>query len=211
VHDPWGPGPRCAGPDRRMRSRYERVPHGRALRFVGRSMPGPPPISWPTTLGADPSWTAVAHQPADRMRAGRCPNQRHVPRRPLRPAPRTARRAQSDRRDPTRPARRVLPHRPRPSPVPRARPGLATQALLSRAAPSGSNANSKRSTTRSPSNKPNQQNKPPELNHWRAGYRRRNRRPNDPAPTRSPNGGFTCQPPTAACTRKCCSRPVAAV
>jgi transposase len=41
--------------------------------------------------------------------------------------------AQRDRRDPPRHPRRLLPHRPRPGPVPRARTRLAAQALLRRA------------------------------------------------------------------------------
>jgi hypothetical protein len=80
----------------------------------------------------DPPRPALAHRPADRVRESRRPNQRHLPRRPLRAAARTARRAQSDRREPARHPRRLLPHRPRPSPIPRARTRVATQALLAR-------------------------------------------------------------------------------
>ncbi len=128
---PRRPSARSAGPDRRMRPRHDPVPDRRALRVLGRSVPRPSPISRPATLGTNPPRTPLAHQSADRMRTSRRPHQRHLPRRSLRPTARPTRRAQSDRRDPSRPPRRLLPHHPRPSPIPRTRPRLAAQALLS--------------------------------------------------------------------------------
>ncbi len=86
-------------------------------RRSGRTRPGP----------------ALADLAAHRMRPRRGPHQGHLPRRALRAAPRAPRRTESDRRDPPRPARRLLPHRPRPSPIPGSRTRLATQALLRRA------------------------------------------------------------------------------
>jgi hypothetical protein len=44
LHDPGRPSARSTGPDRRVRSRYERVPNGRALRALGRRLPRPPRI-----------------------------------------------------------------------------------------------------------------------------------------------------------------------
>jgi Transposase len=91
VHDPRRSSPRRPGPDRRMRTRHELVPDRRALRVLGRRVPGPQPVSRPATLGAHPPRTTLADRPADRVRTRRGPNQRDLPRRALRAAPRTAR------------------------------------------------------------------------------------------------------------------------
>ena len=135
--------------------------------------PGPQGISRSPPLRANPSRAAVAHRPAQRMRTRRRAHQRHLPRRALRPATRPARRTNSDRGDPPRPARRVLPHRPRPRPLPRPRTRLATQALLGRGAPRPTlaRASSKRSATPSRSSKSTNQkpNKPLNQQHNRAG------------------------------------------
>ena len=91
VHDPRRSGPSRAGPDRRVRPRHDRVPDRRALRLLGRSVPRPSPISRPPALGTNPPRPALADRRAHRMRPGRRPHQGHLPRRPLRAAPRTAR------------------------------------------------------------------------------------------------------------------------
>jgi transposase len=62
---------------------------------------------------------------ADRVRQVRRPHQGHLLRRSLRAAPWTPRRTQGDRRYPPRHPRRLLLHRSRPGPVPRARTRLA--------------------------------------------------------------------------------------
>ena len=72
-------------------ARHDAVPDGLALRLLGRSVPRPPRIGRPPPLGTNPPRTAVAHRPTDRGAQGRRPHQGHLPRRPLRPAPRTAR------------------------------------------------------------------------------------------------------------------------
>src|SRR6266540_2511624 len=59
--------------------------------------------------------------------------QGHLPRLPLLADPRPPRRRQSDRRDPPRHPDRLLPHHPRPRPLPRARRRLARPPPLSRA------------------------------------------------------------------------------
>ena len=133
MHDPWRPSPRRPGPDRRMRARHDRVPDRRALRVLGRRVPGHHQSAGRRKSGRTrpgPRWLTA--QLTECARAA-VRTKEHLPRRALRSAPRTPWRAESDRRDPPRPARRLLPHRPRPSPIPRPRTGLATQALLGRA------------------------------------------------------------------------------
>ena len=93
---------------------YVGLPDGWALRVLGRRVPRPPRIGRSQAVRADPSRARVADLAAHRMRPRRGPHERHLSRRALRPAPRAPRRAESDRCDPPRPARRVLPHRPRP-------------------------------------------------------------------------------------------------
>lgn len=141
--------------------RERRVPDRRALRVVGRGLPGPPPTSRPPTLRTNPTRTLVAHQSADRVRTRSGPKKdtylaAHF-------AQLRGRRGElkGDRRDPPRPPpRRRLPLRLRPSPVPRTRPRLATQALLTRTPrPATAKPTRSGSATPSRSTKPNQQNK----------------------------------------------------
>ena len=96
-------------------------PDRRALRVLGWCLPRPPRISRSTALRTHPPGPKLADLPAHRMRPRGGPYQRHLPRLALRPATRSPRRIQSHRRDPPRPARRLLPHRPRPGPIPRPR------------------------------------------------------------------------------------------
>jgi hypothetical protein len=90
VHDPRRPSTRRPGPDRRVRTRHDAVPDGRALRLLGRSMPRTPRVSRLPPLGANPPGP-LADRPADRVRESRRAHQGQLSRRPLRATARTTR------------------------------------------------------------------------------------------------------------------------
>jgi transposase len=93
-------------------------PDGRAPGVVGRDLPGQQLLGWETPPGTHPPRFHVAADRADRGRAGRRPRQGHLPGRAPRPDPRPAWYPESGRRDPPRHPHRLLPHRPRPRPLP---------------------------------------------------------------------------------------------
>jgi transposase len=74
----------------------------------------------------------LAPRSPDRGRSGRRADKGHLPRVPLLADPRPSRRTKSNRRHPPRHPRRLLPHRPRPRPLPRTRPRLARPPPLTR-------------------------------------------------------------------------------
>ena len=122
------PGSRCAGADRRIRPRHGSLPDRQALRLIGRSTSRPSRISWPPALRSNPAQAPLA----DRARQGRRPTKGTDFAADFPQLRGRLRRAQSDRRHPARNPGRLLRHRPRPGPIPRARPRLAAQALLRR-------------------------------------------------------------------------------
>ena len=133
VHDPRCRGPHRAGADRRVRPGHEPLPDRRAPRLVGGHLPRPPRVRRTQAARAAPAraeWLTEALTESAKAAArtkGTYLAAHHAQLRGRRGE------RQGDRRDPPRHPRRLLPHRPRPGPVPRARPRLAAQALLARA------------------------------------------------------------------------------
>src|SRR6266496_3309135 len=132
MHDPRRRRTDRGDPDRRVRRRHDRVPHRRPPRLLGGDLPRHQPVRPQTRLRKDPQRRHVAVHRAHPGRARRRPYQEQLPRIPLLAAPRSPRRGQSDRRHPTRHPHRLLPHRPRPGRLPRARPRLAHPPPLTR-------------------------------------------------------------------------------
>ena len=91
CNNPRGRAPNGAGVDRRVRSGHEPVPDGRALRVLGRGLPGPSRVRWAQEVGTHPPRPQVVDRGADGVREGRRPHQRHLPRRAPRATAWTAR------------------------------------------------------------------------------------------------------------------------
>jgi transposase len=107
-------------------------PDRRPPRLLGGDLPRHQPVRPQTRLRKDPERRHLAVHRAHPSRPRRRPHQEQLPRIPLLAAPRPPRRSQSDRRRPARHPHRLLPHRPRPGRLPRARPRLAHPPPLTR-------------------------------------------------------------------------------
>jgi hypothetical protein len=180
------------GADRRMRPGHDGISDGRALRLVGRGVPRSPRISRPSAVGTNPSWATLAHRPADRTRGPpSAPQAATSP--PTTPScaddavePKRSARSATTSSSPTTTSSATRSHTASSDPTGGAN---ATHPNTARA---DSNANSKRSATRSTSNKPSKPNTPPKTSDNRAGLPSSHPPARThAAPTSPPTRGFT--------------------
>ena len=157
ANDPRGRGPNGAGADRRVRPGHDPVPDGRALRVVGRDLPGPSRVSWAQEVRTHAPRTEVVDRGADGGREGRRPHAR------ARTSPLITRSCVDGAGSPRRSARPVTTSSLRTSTSSATKSRFASSDLTGSASATRRstahgvcNANSKRSATRSPSRKANQ-------------------------------------------------------